>query len=490
MTTKKQKRAEIAAKRKRMGLSAKDDDDADDGVAYDPQLLTIARDRKLLQVFEKKAGSLHGSIDYDEFEEALELLEITDYDKNTAKQAFKDMDLENEDELEFEPFVYAVHGAYPKYNLIWNEIMKKKKYLHFRTIEGPYSTDQLKSILKNKNSEFKDKMTALRCCCDMIADPNVKDKDSKQLFVKVLPGLLAALRCKNQYVVRQASITLADIAKSKKKNLQSQVAKILNVCWEVFDSKSLLASYSTNMLSKALLKFVPDDADNKVLKTLIQGTQLKDFEAVQNGCYDGINVYLKKAANPKAKIKPTKDFWELVKNVIVEGIKSNDKIRKQRCYQLLVNYEKANDKKAQRITATFNVEQEKEYENVKDGGNIDDEKDEQEETEKPEEKEERAIWEPDKSKRGPRELSRDYDERKEQLNESFDAYDDEGEGFISNDRARQFMRDLFDITGVDSDIAIKVCLSPKRNNFIIKYEYLSISLFLSGIGYKIRWTYI
>eukprot|EP01084_Bolivina_argentea_P275438 469740_1 len=67
--------------------------------------------------------------------------------------------------------------------------------------------------------------------------------------------------------------------------------------------------------------------------------------------------------------------------------------------------------------------------------------------EKQEEKqEERMAWEPDVSKRGPRELSRDYDERKEQLSESFDAYDDEGEGFISNDRCRQYIRDLFDVS--------------------------------------------
>ena len=242
----KQQRREFAAKRIRMGLSPADADDADDGVAYDPQLLTIARNRIFLQTFEKVTGSLHLEVDFDEFCQCLELLEITDYDQQTAKNAFKELDFENEEALKFENFIHCIYGAYPKYSLIWNELTKKKKYIHWRTIEveGPYSEDQLKSILKSKQSAFKKKMTAIRVCSDMLADPNLKDKDTRQLLVKLLPGLLAALRDKNQYIVRCACLALADIAKSKKKNLQSQIAKILNVCWEVYDSKSELASYS------------------------------------------------------------------------------------------------------------------------------------------------------------------------------------------------------------------------------------------------------
>ena len=242
--TKKHQRQEFAAKRKRMGLSAADADDADDGVAYDPQLLTIARNRIFLQTFEKVAGSLNGEVDFDEFCQCLELLEITDYDQQTAKNAFKELDFENEEALEFENFIHCIYGAYPKYSLIWNELTKKITYIHWRTIEGPYSEDQLKSILKSKQSAFKDKMTAIRVCSHMLADPNLKDKDTRQLLVKLLPGLLAALRDKNQYIVRCACLALADIAKSKKKNLQSQIAKILNVCWEVYDSKSELAAFS------------------------------------------------------------------------------------------------------------------------------------------------------------------------------------------------------------------------------------------------------
>eukprot|EP00483_Globobulimina_turgida_P001664 UN01666 len=92
-----------------------------------------------------------------------------------------------------------------------------------------------------------------------------------------------------------------------------------------------------------------------------------------------------------------------------------------------------------------------------------------------EKKEERQVWEPDVSKRGPRVLSRDYDDRKEELSESFDAYDDEGEGFISNDRCRQFVRDLFDVTGQDSDIAIKG-LDTKLDGHISKPRMLKWSL--------------
>ena len=269
-TTAKQKRAAIAAKRKRMGLSAADEDDADDGVAYDPALLTIARNRIFMKVFEQKSGSLHGSIDCDEFCACLELLDISDYDIDAANQAFKSMDLENEDELEFEAFVHAVHGAYPKYNLLWKELMSKKKYTHFPAVEGPfYSDGQLdnyKAILKNKGSDFKDQMTSLRCCSDAISNSDVSANDSKQRLVKLVPGFLSALRSKNQYIVRVACLCLADIAKSKKDKCRSSVAKILNVCWEVLDSKSELAAYSSSMLSKCLLKYVPDDADNKVFR--------------------------------------------------------------------------------------------------------------------------------------------------------------------------------------------------------------------------------
>ena len=213
----------------------------------------------------------------------------------------------------------------------------------------------------------------------------------------------------------------------------------------------------------------------QVLKTLIQGTQLKDFEGVQQGCYDGIKVYLKKAANPKAKVKPNKDFWELIKKVIQDGLGSSNNSTKQRCYEVLVLFEKANQKKAARIITAFGIQQEKEYENVKSGKDMNEEADDDEKKDDAEEAEERMPWEPDVSKRGPRELSRDYDERKEELGESFDAYDDEGEGYITTDRCVQFLRDLFDCTGQDADIAIKG-LDVKLDGHIAKPRMIKWAL--------------
>merc|ERR1719334_2074592 len=224
--TKKTEAAANRAKRKRMGQSADTDD-----ISYDPQLLCIARNPLFLQAFEKKA--------------------------------VKAMDFDDEDGLEFEPFVHAVYGAHPSFDLAWKDLTSKKKYTHFGSIEGPYSEDQLKAILKNKNSEFNDKITALRVATDMLADPNLKDKDTRRMLVKLLPGLLAALRSDNEYVVRVACLALADIAKSKKACLKAQIAKTLNVCWEVLDSRSELASFSASQLSRALLKYVPDDAENR-----------------------------------------------------------------------------------------------------------------------------------------------------------------------------------------------------------------------------------
>eukprot|EP01084_Bolivina_argentea_P275439 469741_1 len=454
---------------KKKKKAAEDPLDMDD--IYDPQLITIARDKLFLKAFEKKAGSLHGEVDFDEFCACLEILNITKYDRDRAKKAFRALDTENEDALEFENFVHAVHGAYPKFDLLWKPLMSKKKYTHFSTIEGPYSEDQLKTILKDKTAEFKDQITALRVCGDMIADPNIKDREAKKLLITLLPGLLAALRSNNPYIVRVACLVLSDVAKAKKANVKTQVAKILNVCWEVYDSKEELAAFSALKLSKVMLKYVPDDAENKVLKTLIQGTNLKDFDAVQRGCFEGIKVYIRKAGNPKAKVKPNKDFWELTKKLISEGLASGDETRKQRCYELLVAYEKANANKAARITNCFNNKQEAEYSAVKGGGKADDAGGD----EKEEEEEERQEWQPDVSKRGPRDLSRDYDERKEELGESFDAYDDEGEGYISNDRCRQFIRDLFDVTGTDADIACKG-LDTKLDGCITKPRMLKWSL--------------
>ena len=117
------------------------------------------------------AGSLHGSLDgIDEFCQCLDhkALGIKQYDRERAEAAFKAMDLDDEDALEFETFVHAVHGAVPRYDLLWKDLMAKKKYLHWRTIEtGGYSEDTLKGILKNKKANFKDHVTAIRVCSDV-----------------------------------------------------------------------------------------------------------------------------------------------------------------------------------------------------------------------------------------------------------------------------------------------------------------------------------
>ena len=313
----------------------------------------------------------------------------------------------------------------------------------------------------------------------MLADPHMSDKDTRQMMAKLVPGVISALRINNGYIQRVTCLALADMAKSKKSSLRKYIAKILNVVWEMFDSPDPLAAYSAQMLSKCLLKYVPDDEENKVLKTLIQGTNLKDFDAVQKGCYQGIQTFVKKAGNPKAKKKPNKEFWTLIVQLIQDGLKDDDETRRQRVYKVLAALEKANEKKAGRILAAFSNQQETEYNNIKSGAAINAEHDEDEDEKKGDDAEERAIWEPDVSKRGPRELSRDYEERKEQLSESIDAYDDEGEELITNDRARQFLRDLFEVTGQDADIAIKG-LDSKLDAHIPKQKLMKWALIHSG----------
>merc|ERR1719334_865225 len=94
--TKKTEAATNRAKRKRMGQSADTDD-----ISYDPQLLCIARNPLFLQAFENKAGTLNGEVDYDEFLACLEILGIDNVDQAKAKRAFKAMDFDDEDGLEF-----------------------------------------------------------------------------------------------------------------------------------------------------------------------------------------------------------------------------------------------------------------------------------------------------------------------------------------------------------------------------------------------------
>ena len=81
-------------------------------------------------------------------------------------------------------------------------------------------------------------------------------------------------------------------------------------------------------------------------------------------------MYLKKAANPKLKVKPNKDFWELTKKVITDGLKSDDSKLKQTSYELLVLLEKGMKRKQHELQHL--VLSKKEYAAVKDGGDMDD----------------------------------------------------------------------------------------------------------------------
>ena len=43
----------------------------------------------------------------------------------------------------------------------------------------------------------------------MLADPQMKDKDTRQMMVKLVPGLLGALRVNNGYIQRVACLAFA-----------------------------------------------------------------------------------------------------------------------------------------------------------------------------------------------------------------------------------------------------------------------------------------
>lgn len=68
-----------------MGLSATDSDDANQGKAYDPQILSIAHHRIFMDAFESKTGSVHGTMDYAEFRGAIDSMNLEIVSGNSLK---------------------------------------------------------------------------------------------------------------------------------------------------------------------------------------------------------------------------------------------------------------------------------------------------------------------------------------------------------------------------------------------------------------------
>ena len=175
-----------------------------------------------------------------------------------------------------EEFAHAVHVAYPEYELLWKQL-GRQKYRYYATLEAPMSVEEIKATIIDKKSLWKEKTSAMRCACTMICDNKRKDQEVTAMIKKLIDALIAALRNNNQLVVREACITVATMAKERTSCLKGVVGKLLKTCWELLDVKIPLIKFSAGECLKIVIKYVPDDSDNKYLKTLVQGTMLHDF---------------------------------------------------------------------------------------------------------------------------------------------------------------------------------------------------------------------
>lgn len=218
-----------------------------------------------------------------------------------------------------EQFGHAVHVAFPEYDLLWKQL-SRSKYRYYATLEDPMTLEEIKKAMAKK-SAWAEKTKAMRCACTMVCDLKRKEADVISMIKKLMDPLVVALRDSSQVVVREACVTIATMAKERTSCLRAAVGKILKTCWELLDVKIPLIKFSASECLKIVMKYVPDDGDNKYLKTLEQGTKLAEFGSVRNSCYECIIVMILRAGNP-SNGRMSNAFWNKIRQIIVEGVES------------------------------------------------------------------------------------------------------------------------------------------------------------------------
>eukprot|EP01084_Bolivina_argentea_P268457 455974_1 len=309
------------------------------------QALCVTAHKQLVQVFIEKTEDLTGSINFNQFRECLDALNL-DVGKGIALGAFSELDEDKEQVLDMEQFGHAVHVAYPEYDLLWKQL-GRQKYKYYATLEPLMNLNEMKTILSDKKCLWKNKTRAMRSACTTICNTKLKDSDATGFIKKLIDALIIALRSNNQIVVREACITVATMAKERTICLKPVVGKLLKTCWELLDVQIALIKFSAGECLKIVIKYVPDDSDNKYLKTLIQGTMLQDFSSVRQSCYECIIVMILRAGNPNNTMG--NDFWKRIKQIIIDGVQSNEQEVKDYAYHCLYAFEKASYQKAQRV---------------------------------------------------------------------------------------------------------------------------------------------
>lgn len=431
------------------------------------ELLIIARHKSLFNAFVNNTGDDgNGFINFNQFRSSLEDLGI-DVRRADALQAFSIVDENEEQEISLEEYVHAVHIAMPTYDLLW-KMLSKGKYVHATANDDDeyMSIAEIKVILVDKHTDWRQKSKCLRHAVLQIADPKRKGWESGRMMKELVPVLVTTLRSNNQMIVRDTCLTIAIITKSKKQHVKNVIAQLLKTCWELLDKNLPLITFSARFCLRLMIKYVPDDNNNKYLQTLLQGTTLKEFEAVRNSCYECILILIRKASNEQ-----NNDFWKCIRDCISRAIavdEVNDDV-KEWGYKCLAAFEKSNLKKAKRFIDSLDSRCQKEYRlrnrkssnfsDVDDDVTADDENDN------------KSAETVSKPTRGSIILSRIYSERKEQLDEAFDAYDDMGEGWLSNTRCMQFLRNVMNIEYEEAMVIIKG-LDSKSDGHITKPRLL------------------
>eukprot|EP01084_Bolivina_argentea_P281286 481236_1 len=187
------------------------------------QALCVTAHKQLVQVFIEKTEDLTGTINFNQFRECLDALNL-DVGKDMALQAFYELDEDKEQVLDMEQFGHAVHVAYPEYNLLWKQL-GRQKYKYYLSVEPLMNLNEMKTILSDKKCAWKDKTRAIRSACTIMCDTKLKDSDATGFIKQLIDALFIALRSNNQIIVREACITVATIAKERTICLKAVVGK-------------------------------------------------------------------------------------------------------------------------------------------------------------------------------------------------------------------------------------------------------------------------
>merc|ERR1712228_1113455 len=228
---------------------------------------------------------------------------------------------------------------------LWKQLTRSK-YRYYATLELPLmAIEEIKLVLSDKKLGWKYKTKAMRSACTICCDQKRSDIEITQVVKRLIDSFILCLRSNNQLVVREACVCIATMAKERNVCLKGVVGKLLKTCWELLDVKIELIKYSAAQCLKIVIKYVPDDSDNKYLKTLIQGTNLADFTSVRQSCFECIVVMILRAGNPNNGQRGS-DFWKRIKKIIVDGVHSQEEEVRDYAFHCLYAFEKSAPTKA------------------------------------------------------------------------------------------------------------------------------------------------